>query len=96
MRTWPDDHNFNETSPYLDLTPLYGTSEKDTELIRVKDGYGMLSPDCYFEDNLFLTRASGALLILLNRNHNVHSFPSTFLNVSHSLQGNCCPPISQR
>jgi linoleate 10R-lipoxygenase len=43
-------------------------------MVRLKDGSGMLSPDCYYEDRtLFLSPAVSALLILWNRNHNVRS-----------------------
>ncbi|KAG6830533.1 hypothetical protein H0H92_000205 [Tricholoma furcatifolium] len=62
---------FNETSPYLDLSPLYGVNEAESELVRAKDGRGMLSPDCFFDDRvMFHSPAVAVLLILWNRNHN--------------------------
>ena len=74
-RTNPSDCQYNETSPYFDLSPLYGLSEEDANRVRIKDGRGKLSPDCFFEDRLtFLPPAVSVLLILWNRNHNVGPF----------------------
>jgi hypothetical protein len=71
----------NETSPYLDLSPLYGVNEAEMDLVREKDGRGMLSPDCFYEDRvLLLPPVVSALLILWNRNHNV------CVLLSHCLQ----------
>ncbi|KAF7973363.1 hypothetical protein HWV62_15541 [Athelia sp. TMB] len=68
------DSRFNETSPYLDLSPLYGVNEEETNSIRVKDGRGMLAPDCFSENrSLFLNPTITALLILWNRNHNYYA-----------------------
>ncbi|TFK47855.1 heme peroxidase [Heliocybe sulcata] len=70
-RTDSQDEQCNETSPYLDLSPLYGNSPQQEEHVRQMDGHGMLSPDCFFEDRLmFVTPVVQALLILWNRNHN--------------------------
>lgn len=61
----------NETSPYLDLSPLYGVNDAETDMVRAKDGRGMLSPDCFYEDRvMLLPPAVSAFLILWNRNHN--------------------------
>ncbi|KIM75809.1 hypothetical protein PILCRDRAFT_665455 [Piloderma croceum F 1598] len=55
----------------LSLSPLYGSNEDEENAVRLKDGSGMLSPDCYYEDcTLFLSPVVSALLILWNRNHN--------------------------
>ncbi|KAG6914653.1 hypothetical protein DXG01_016111 [Tephrocybe rancida] len=62
---------FNETSPYLDLSPLYGANDSESEVVRAKDGRGMLSPDCFYDDRvMFHPPAVAVLLILWNRNHN--------------------------
>ena len=67
--------SYNETSAYLDLSPLYGVDEIESKEVRVVDGRGMLAPDCFFEDRvIYLSPAVSVLLILLNRNHNVR-FP---------------------
>ncbi|KDR69941.1 hypothetical protein GALMADRAFT_282379 [Galerina marginata CBS 339.88] len=61
----------NHISSHFDLYPLYGGGPSDFDKIRLKDGSGMLSPDCFFDDRLiFLPRAAAVLLILFNRNHN--------------------------
>ncbi|KAI0783123.1 heme peroxidase [Abortiporus biennis] len=60
----------NSISPTFDLFPLYGP-ETSTIDIRLKDGYGRLAPDCFYDDRLFfMSDATSVLLILLNRNHN--------------------------
>ncbi|KAF8064174.1 heme peroxidase [Lyophyllum atratum] len=62
---------YNQTSPTLDLSPLYGETDSEADLVRAKDGRGMLSPDCFVDDRaMFLSPAVSALLILWNRNHN--------------------------
>jgi hypothetical protein len=63
---------YNETSPYLDLSPLYGVNDTETDMVRAKDGRGMLSPDCFYDGRvMLLPPAVSAFLILWNRNHNV-------------------------
>jgi hypothetical protein len=62
----------NETSSYVDLSPLYGVSDKDHDKVRVKSGLGLLHPDVFAEDRLLLLPpAVCVLLVLFNRNHNV-------------------------
>ena len=59
-------------SLFFDLSPLYGFTDDDADQIRLKDGTGMLAPDCFCEDRVaFLPPAVSAMLILWNRNHNV-------------------------
>ncbi|KAF8797699.1 heme peroxidase [Phlegmacium glaucopus] len=61
----------NNQSPYFDLSPLYGFTSDDADQIRLKDGTGMLAPDCFCEDRVaHLPSAVSAMLILWNRNHN--------------------------
>ncbi|KAG6856837.1 hypothetical protein H0H87_012895 [Tephrocybe sp. NHM501043] len=63
--------DFNEASPYLDLSPLYGANDSESQLVRAMDGRGMLSPDCFYDDRvMFHSPAVAVLLILWNRNHN--------------------------
>ncbi|KAJ7306662.1 heme peroxidase, partial [Mycena albidolilacea] len=65
------DHRFNSTSSYLDLSILYGNSEKDMNEVRNKDGYGRLHEDVFADSRLlFMPPSSCALLVLLCRNHN--------------------------
>jgi linoleate 10R-lipoxygenase len=71
FRTDPSDWNKNNTSSYLDLSPLYGSNQAEQDAVRLKDGRGLLYPDVFSEGRLvFLPPASGALLVLFNRNHN--------------------------
>ncbi len=75
FRTSHRDPNINETSSYVDLGPLYGNSQKDQDLVRNKNGRGMLHPDAFAEDRLLLLPpAVCTLLVLFNRNHNVSNF----------------------
>lgn len=64
------DMNWNETSSYLDLSPLYGNSQEDQDQIRTFK-LGMLKPDT-FADYRPLAQLPHftALLIMFNRHHN--------------------------
>jgi linoleate 10R-lipoxygenase len=67
----------NETSSYVDLAPLYGNNEETLNMIRVRDGRGLLLPDTFTEERLLLLpHACCALLVLFNRNHNVRALYS--------------------
>ncbi|KAJ7765440.1 linoleate diol synthase [Mycena maculata] len=71
FRTSHTDVNINETSSYVDLSPLYGHNQQAQDLVRDKDGRGMLYPDVFAEDRLLLLPpAVCALLVLFSRNHN--------------------------
>ncbi len=64
--------DINETSSYVDLSPLYGHNEAALNKARVRDGYGLLHPDTFAEDRLLLLPpAVCVLLVLFSRNHNV-------------------------
>ncbi|CAE6450365.1 unnamed protein product [Rhizoctonia solani] len=71
FRTDPSDWGKNNTSSYLDLSPLYGSNQAEQDLVRVKDGRGLLHPDTFSEGRLvFLPPAAAALLVMWSRNHN--------------------------
>ncbi|THH03482.1 hypothetical protein EW145_g6221 [Phellinidium pouzarii] len=71
FRTSHTDWNINETSSYVDLSPLYGTDQKSQDMVRVRDGRGLLHPDSFAEDRLLLLPpAVCVLLVLFSRNHN--------------------------
>ncbi|KAG6868942.1 hypothetical protein C0993_007156 [Termitomyces sp. T159_Od127] len=71
FRTSHHDWNINETSSYVDLSPLYGHDQTAQDSIRVRNGYGLLKPDVFAEDRLLLLPpAVCTLLVLFNRNHN--------------------------
>ena len=69
----------NNASSYLDLSPLYGSSQEDVNKIRRGDGTGRLWDDVFSDPRLiYMPPAVCALLVLLNRNHNV-SLPYTYV-----------------
>ncbi|KAI0695351.1 heme peroxidase [Cerioporus squamosus] len=71
FRTSHKDGHINETSSYIDLAPLYGSTEEALDKIRVRDGRGLLLPDTFAEDRLLLLPpAVCVLLVLFSRNHN--------------------------
>ncbi|KAI5116947.1 hypothetical protein M0805_003675 [Coniferiporia weirii] len=71
FRTSHTDWNINETTSYVDLTPLYGFDQKTQDTVRVRDGRGLLHPDSFAEDRLLLLPpAVCVLLVLFSRNHN--------------------------
>ncbi|ORY68274.1 heme peroxidase [Pseudomassariella vexata] len=70
FRTSRIDHNISETSSYVDLAPLYGSSLKDQQKIRTMSR-GLLKPDTFHEKRL-LGQPPGVnvLLVLYSRFHN--------------------------
>jgi hypothetical protein len=72
FRTDNYDLNKNNTSSYLDLSPLYGINQQTQDLVRDKSaGRGLLYPDTFSEERLlFLPPAPSVLLVILSRNHN--------------------------
>ncbi|KAI0713138.1 heme peroxidase [Cerioporus squamosus] len=72
FRTDPRDMTINNTTSYLDLSILYGTSQAEQDAVRDKaSGKGLLYPDAFSEDRLiFVPPAATALLVLFSRNHN--------------------------
>lgn len=73
FRTDLGDWTKNNTSSYLDLSPLYGINQVTQDQVRYKElGRGLLYPDTFSEERLgFLPAAASALLVLFSRNHNV-------------------------
>lgn len=70
FRTNRKDPNISDTSSYLDLAPLYGSSEEDQKKIRTfKDG--KLKPDTFSEERLIGQPAGVCvMLVMYNRFHN--------------------------
>ena len=72
FNTNPRNWTQNDVSSYLDLSPLYGSSQADVDKIRRKDGTGRLWDDVFADSRLlFMPPSVCALLVILNRNHNV-------------------------
>lgn len=70
FRTRYPDNNINDTSSYLDLSPLYGSNQKMQDSVRLfKDG--KLKPDAFAEERL-LGQPPGVcvMLVMYNRFHN--------------------------
>lgn len=82
FRTSHTDWNINETTSYVDLSPLYGVDDKSQNSVRDrKSGRGLLLPDAFAEDRLLLLPpAVCVLLVLFNRNHNVRVLHFTNYN----------------
>ncbi|KAK0466057.1 heme peroxidase [Desarmillaria tabescens] len=72
FRTDPHDCTRNNTSSYLDLSPLYGYNQATQDQVRDKTkGRGLLYPDTFSEERLIFTpSAASALLVIFSRNHN--------------------------
>lgn len=70
FKTNRTNFNISDTSSYLDLAPLYGSSWEEQKLMRtLKDG--KIKPDCFSETRLLsFPPGVGALLIMFNRYHN--------------------------
>ncbi|EJU03113.1 linoelate diol synthase [Dacryopinax primogenitus] len=67
----PEKRHINDTSSYLDLSPLYGADQAAQDTVRNKDGRGKLYEDVFAENRLhILPPAVSALLIIFCRNHN--------------------------
>ncbi|KAJ7074134.1 linoleate diol synthase [Mycena amicta] len=72
FRTSHSDVNINNTSSYVDLSPLYGANQAEQNTVRHKEaGLGLLYQDVFAEDRLLLLPpAVCVLLVLFSRNHN--------------------------
>src|SRR5579862_8990076 len=66
FRTSHRDPNISLTSSYLDLSPLYGSSQEEQDTIRTfKDG--KIKPDCFSEKRLLgFPPGVGCILIVSN------------------------------
>ena len=74
FRTNGSDFNISDTSSYLDLAPLYGSSQEEQDAMRTfKDG--KIKPDCFSEKRILgFPPGVGVLLIMFNRFHVSDSF----------------------
>ena len=62
--------NISDTSSYVDLAPLYGSSVADQAQVRAFQG-GLLKPDTFFEERLLAQPAGvNVMLVLYSRFHN--------------------------
>ncbi|KAF8521309.1 heme peroxidase [Gautieria morchelliformis] len=71
FRTNSNDRSINDTSSYLDLSPLYGVDHIEQNKVRRFDGTGQLWDDVFADMRLLgMPPSVAALLIVFNRNHN--------------------------
>ncbi|EJD08383.1 heme peroxidase [Fomitiporia mediterranea MF3/22] len=71
FNTSHSDWGINNVSSYLDLSPLYGSSDADLQKVRRFDGTGRLWEDVFADARvLFMPPSVPALLVLFCRNHN--------------------------
>jgi linoleate 10R-lipoxygenase len=62
----------NNSSSYLDLSPLYGNSKEAVNSVRKFDGTGKIHNDVFADSRLiYMPPAVCALLVIFSRNHNV-------------------------
>ncbi|RMD41756.1 hypothetical protein DV735_g3371, partial [Chaetothyriales sp. CBS 134920] len=70
FHTSHQDFRISETSSYLDLAPLYGSSREDQLLVRTRKD-GKLKADCFSDKRVLgFPPGVGVLLIFFNRFHN--------------------------
>jgi len=70
FRTDPADQSRSNTSSYLDLAPLYGSTVKEQQQVRTMVD-GKLKPDCFNEPRILgFPPGVGVFLICFNRFHN--------------------------
>ncbi|KAI5867841.1 linoleate diol synthase precursor [Durotheca rogersii] len=70
FQTDSKDPNFNLTSSYLDLSPLYGRNAEEQSAMRTFED-GLLQPDCFSSRSLYgFPPGLGVFLIMFNRFHN--------------------------
>ncbi|KAI0034621.1 heme peroxidase [Vararia minispora EC-137] len=91
----------NNVSSYLDLSPLYGSSEAEQDSVRRHDGTGKLFDDCFADARLlFMPPSTNALLVLFNRNHNASSsvlyIAEQILNINEHGEFSDPPPEDPR
>lgn len=95
FRTNHSDWTVNDTSSYVDLSPLYGNSLEDQLKLRRLDGSGKLWNDVFAEDRLlFLPPISCALLVLFCRNHNYIS--EKLLEINEKKRWTNPPPKDEK
>ncbi|KAG8940261.1 hypothetical protein FRC03_005635 [Tulasnella sp. 419] len=77
-KTDPKDRTIDNTSSYLDLSPLYGDSEEEQMRVRQVDGRGLLKTDTFSDRRLLLMPPSTpALMVLFSRNQKSTSVAHT-------------------
>lgn len=82
FQTSRKDHWINETSSYVDLSTLYGNTEKEQVRVRTKKN-GLIFPDSIASDRIMMMPPGViAVLLLFSRNHN--SIASDLLSINEA------------
>ncbi|KAF8513572.1 heme peroxidase [Hysterangium stoloniferum] len=83
------DSSINDTSSYLDLSPLYGVDFEEQKKVRRFDGTGRLYEDTFADNRLLgMPPAIAALLVIFCRNHNFVATRILEINESGAYQAN--------
>ena len=70
FKTSHEDPNLSTTSSYLDLAPLYGSSQAELDSVRAFAD-GKLKPDCFVEERILgFPPGVSVLMVCFNRFHN--------------------------
>ncbi|PPQ85481.1 hypothetical protein CVT25_006638 [Psilocybe cyanescens] len=95
FRTDTQNIYINNTSSYLDLSPVYGCNQTEQDQVRNKAlGRGLLYPDTFSEARLgFLPAATSVLLVLFARNHNY--IAEKILKINERKRWSDPPPTDQ-
>ncbi|WPH03723.1 Hypothetical protein R9X50_00660600 [Acrodontium crateriforme] len=94
FRTSRTDMNKSDTSSYLDLAPLYGSSLRDQLKVRTMKE-GMLKPDTFHEKRLLGQPAGvNVMLVLFNRFHNYVANVLLKINEGDRFTLACSPKAS--
>lgn len=96
FKTNRNDYNYSDTSSYLDLAPLYGSTWADQKRMRtMKDG--KIKLDCFSETRLLtFPPGVGALLIMFNRYHNYVVEQLALINEDGRFTENGRSPMVER
>lgn len=86
----PHDVNINNTSSYLDLSPLYGRSQEEQNSVRTFKN-GLIKPDTYADPRPSIPPGVAVLLVMYNRFHNFAA--KTILAINE--KGRFTPPTDK-
>jgi len=82
--------NINDTSSYLDLSPLYGRNQEEQNSVRAFKN-GLLKPDTYADARPSMPPGVAVLLVMFNRFHNFAA--KTILAINE--KGRFTPPADK-
>lgn len=96
FKTNRQNYNISDTSSYLDLSPLYGSTWAEQKRMRTMQD-GKIKPDCFSETRLLtFPPGVGALLIMFNRYHNYVVEQLALINEDGRFTENANNPMVDR